>query len=318
MPKMKPLHTIIILCTMLHALAVSAYASRTTSYTQSAAARLETVAERTAPSGSDAVSADSAAGRHKNIETYVMSDDEGRTLVIRVRFSSLLNIIILASAAAVVAIIVRHRRRTALQRAGGSAVPHPAQVRGAEYASRDSASVADDRAAAVGAKIVTESEAAIAAVAEPVSNSSLLAVSEVAGASQPVDDEVTAPSTSSESDEAAGSGVPAPSGSDRKMLQRLDEFIVQHISEVDLSVNDLATAVYMSRSNLFRRLRALYGITPNEYLRQKRLVHAAELLRDGRYNISDICFMVGFSSPSYFASCFKKQFGTLPKNYKVE
>ena len=107
----------------------------------------------------------------------------------------------------------------------------------------------------------------------------------------------------------------APEMGDMHMLQRLNEFIAQHINEVELSVNDLAAAVYMSRSNLFRRLKTLYGITPNEYLRRKRLLFAAALLRQNRYTISDVCFMVGFSSPSYFASCFKKHFGVLPKNY---
>ncbi len=106
-----------------------------------------------------------------------------------------------------------------------------------------------------------------------------------------------------------------PSSGDMHMLQRLNEFIAQHINEVELSVNDLAAAVYMSRSNLFRRLKTLYGITPNEYLRRKRLLFAAALLRQNRYTISDVCFMVGFSSPSYFASCFKKHFCVLPKNY---
>ena len=106
-----------------------------------------------------------------------------------------------------------------------------------------------------------------------------------------------------------------PSSGDMHMLQRLNEFIAQHINEVELSVNDLAAAVYMSRSNLFRPLKTLYGITPNEYLRRKRLLFAAALLRQNRYTISDVCFMVGFSSPSYFASCFKKHFGVLPKNY---
>jgi len=106
-----------------------------------------------------------------------------------------------------------------------------------------------------------------------------------------------------------------PSSGDIHMLQRLNEFIAQHISEVELSVNDLAAAVYMSRSNLFRRLKTLYGITPNEYLRRKRLLSASALLRQNKYTVSDVCFMVGFSSPSYFSSCFKKHFGILPKNY---
>lgn len=140
----------------------------------------------------------------------------------------------------------------------------------------------------------------------------------------------TAPATPAENEPSSDSVIPdtdegtddidlplltPPSGSDMHMLQRLNEFIAQHINEVDLSVNDLASAVYMSRSNLFRRLKALYGITPNEYLRRKRLLFAAALLRQNRYTISDVCFMVGFSSPSYFASCFRKQFGILPKNY---
>lgn len=140
----------------------------------------------------------------------------------------------------------------------------------------------------------------------------------------------TAPATSAENEPSSDSAITdtdegtddidlplltPPSGSDTHMLQRLNEFIAQHINEVDLSVNDLASAVYMSRSNLFRRLKALYGITPNEYLRRKRLLFAAALLRQNRYTISDVCFMVGFSSPSYFASCFRKQFGILPKNY---
>ena len=140
----------------------------------------------------------------------------------------------------------------------------------------------------------------------------------------------TAPATSAENEPSSDSVITdtdegtddidlplltPPSGSDMHMLQRLNEFIAQHINEVDLSVNDLASAVYMSRSNLFRRLKALYGITPNEYLRRKRLLFAAALLRQNRYTISDVCFMVGFSSPSYFASCFRKQFGILPKNY---
>lgn len=140
----------------------------------------------------------------------------------------------------------------------------------------------------------------------------------------------TAPATPAENEPSSDSVAPdtdegtddidlplltPPSGSDTHMLQRLNEFIAQHINEVDLSVNDLASAVYMSRSNLFRRLKALYGITPNEYLRRKRLLFAAALLRQNRYTISDVCFMVGFSSPSYFASCFRKQFGILPKNY---
>ena len=55
-------------------------------------------------------------------------------------------------------------------------------------------------------------------------------------------------------------------------------------------------------------------MTPNDYLRLERLKKAAQLLQEGKYRINEICYMVGFSSPSYFAKCFQKQFGVLPKD----
>ncbi len=174
-----------------------------------------------------------------------------------------------------------------------TACPHTdAEHSAAEYSDTKSPSTEPSPAA---------TDAAPAAPATPAEN-------------EPSSDSV-APDTDEGTDDIDLPLLTPPSGSDMHMLQRLNEFIAQHINEVDLSVNDLASAVYMSRSNLFRRLKALYGITPNEYLRRKRLLFAAALLRQNRYTISDVCFMVGFSSPSYFASCFRKQFGILPKNY---
>ena len=56
-------------------------------------------------------------------------------------------------------------------------------------------------------------------------------------------------------------------------------------------------------------------MSPNEYLRLIRLKKAAQLLKDGRYGIVEISYMVGFNSPSNFSNCFKKQFGVLPKDF---
>ena len=99
---------------------------------------------------------------------------------------------------------------------------------------------------------------------------------------------------------AQGVGVPV-SASDQDLIQRLEEFVSAQMHNVDLSVDDIAGAMCMSRSTLFRRVKQIYGINPNEYLRQRRLSYAADLLQQNKYTISDICLLVGFNSPSYFS-----------------
>ena len=71
----------------------------------------------------------------------------------------------------------------------------------------------------------------------------------------------------------------------------------------------------ISRSNLQRKLKGLTGMPPNDYIRLIRLKTAGELLREGEYRINEVCYIVGFNNPSYFARCFQKQFGILPKDY---
>lgn len=115
---------------------------------------------------------------------------------------------------------------------------------------------------------------------------------------------------------AQGVGVTV-SASDMDLIQRLEEFVSAQMHNVELSVDDIAGAMCMSRSTLFRRVKQLYGINPNEYLRQRRLSYAADLLQQNKYTISDICLLVGFNSPSYFSSCFKKQYNVMPKNYRM-
>ena len=56
-------------------------------------------------------------------------------------------------------------------------------------------------------------------------------------------------------------------------------------------------------------------MTPNEYIRVERLKRAAQLMKEGKDRVTEVCYAVGFSSPSYFAKCFQKQFGVLPKDF---
>ena len=105
-------------------------------------------------------------------------------------------------------------------------------------------------------------------------------------------------------------------GSDEDLLNRFVENINKNMSDINLSIDDIASDMCMSRSNLFRKVKQITGIGPNEYMRLARLKRAAELLQERRHSIADICMLVGFNSPSYFSSCFKKQYGCLPKDYK--
>lgn len=77
----------------------------------------------------------------------------------------------------------------------------------------------------------------------------------------------------------------------------------------------MAQLLNMSRSSLNRKIRGILDMTPNDYIRVERLKKAAVLLKDKSYKINEVCYAVGFSTPSYFAKCFQKQFGVLPKDF---
>jgi AraC-like DNA-binding protein len=77
-------------------------------------------------------------------------------------------------------------------------------------------------------------------------------------------------------------------------------------------VNSLAEQINIRRSSLFAKIKAIADVTPNEMIQVVRLKRAAQLLSQGRYRVSEVSYKVGFSSPSYFAKCFQRQFGKRP------
>lgn len=102
---------------------------------------------------------------------------------------------------------------------------------------------------------------------------------------------------------------------DEAFLTSISAIIDKHITNVDFSVDDLAQEIAMSRSNLYRKVKGLSGLTPNDFIRLVRLKKAVKLMQDGENRINEICYMVGFNTSSYFAKCFKQQFGVLPKDF---
>lgn len=102
---------------------------------------------------------------------------------------------------------------------------------------------------------------------------------------------------------------------DKEFLDKTIDIIKKNISETDLNVENLSKEVGMSRIHLHRKLKALTNQTPSVFIRTIRLKEGAKLLSENKYTISEISYMVGFTAPSYFTSCFGNQFGIPPKEY---
>jgi len=107
----------------------------------------------------------------------------------------------------------------------------------------------------------------------------------------------------------------AHSKADERFLDELVNVIHARLDEVDLDVDKLAESLNMSRATFYRKVKHISELTPNDFIRLVRLKKAAELLRAKEYRVSEIAYLVGFSSPSYFSKCFQKQFGVLPKDF---
>ncbi|MDE5930560.1 MAG: response regulator [Muribaculaceae bacterium] len=99
---------------------------------------------------------------------------------------------------------------------------------------------------------------------------------------------------------------------DRRFMTRMMEIIDAHIADSEYSVNDLCGDLGMSRTSVYNKVKAISGQSPNEFMRIIRLNRAKELISSRCYNVSEVAYMVGFSDPKYFSTCFKKQFGVSP------
>ena len=97
-----------------------------------------------------------------------------------------------------------------------------------------------------------------------------------------------------------------------EFMQRFHKCIEEHLSDSDLSVEDLGSDMCLSRVQLYRKVKALTGKSPVEIVRETRLIRASQLLADSSLTISEIAYRVGFSSPSYFTKCYRDLFGKSP------
>lgn len=95
-------------------------------------------------------------------------------------------------------------------------------------------------------------------------------------------------------------------------ISRFKKIVEERMANSDLSVEDLAAEMRLSRVQLYRKVKALTGCTPVDLLRRARLSQAQHLLVTTEYTVSEIAYQVGFSSPSYFTKCYKDEYGMVP------
>jgi len=106
-----------------------------------------------------------------------------------------------------------------------------------------------------------------------------------------------------------------PDSFDDKIIKEITDVIIENISNVDFKVDMLADRVGLSRSQLYRKTISVLGQSPNDYIKSLRLQQAVEMLKTGRYRISEIAYEVGFSDPGYFSACFFEKYGIKPSDY---
>lgn len=102
---------------------------------------------------------------------------------------------------------------------------------------------------------------------------------------------------------------------DEEVLKKAIAIVEKNMSNVEFSTEQFASEMNMSRSNLHLKLKAITGKSAIDFIHKIRFNRACQLLKEGRYTVSEISFMVGYNTPSYFAARFKKYIGCLPTEY---
>lgn len=102
---------------------------------------------------------------------------------------------------------------------------------------------------------------------------------------------------------------------DEKFLANIIRLIEEHISDSELNVNALCEWTSTNNKQMYRKIKQLTGMTPVEYIKSIRMKKAAMLLKQQKFTVAEVMYMVGFSNHSYFSKCFQAEFGQTPKQY---
>jgi YesN/AraC family two-component response regulator len=103
---------------------------------------------------------------------------------------------------------------------------------------------------------------------------------------------------------------------DQAYVARVREAIQRRLADPDFGVGELADAVSQDRSQLFRRVKQLFGESPSDLIRRMRVEEGKRLLTEGAATVTDVAYAVGFNSLSYFCRCFQDAYGSTPAAYR--
>ena len=103
---------------------------------------------------------------------------------------------------------------------------------------------------------------------------------------------------------------------DEEFMQQVMEYMEEQMDNSELTIDDFANKLLLSRTVFYRKLKSIVGLTPVDFIRDIRIKRAVQLIDSGRFNISQVAYMTGFNDPKYFSKCFKKQMGVTPTEYK--
>ena len=110
--------------------------------------------------------------------------------------------------------------------------------------------------------------------------------------------------------------LPSIPPADERFIQDLLAFVEKNIDNAEFTIDDFASAMAMSRTVFYHKVRSIVGCSPVEFVTQIRLKRAAQLLDASQMNVSEIAYASGFNDPRYFARCFKKKFGMSASEFR--
>lgn len=102
---------------------------------------------------------------------------------------------------------------------------------------------------------------------------------------------------------------------DNEFIEKITQLIEENLSSEKIDITYLSDKMCMSGSTLYRKMKALTGLSTNEFIRKVKMRNAERLLLESKFNISEIAFKVGMNSTGYFRQCFKEEFGISPSDY---
>lgn len=102
---------------------------------------------------------------------------------------------------------------------------------------------------------------------------------------------------------------------DEQLLTKLQHVLVENLDQPSLTVEYLGDQVGLSRVHLFRKLKALTGLTPSDFIKDFRMKHARQMLETGKFRVADVATLVGYQDAQYFSKVFKKETGKSPSEY---